>query len=923
MNINREVTTSYPASFPSVLVPANVSRALDVSEPMSFAIWAQVSDIDGSSKDIINRYQKYLSEWANLKTVDKETVVNIKKEAYKKLLSEVFVEFTTAAERKILSKLDYNDPTQADIAVPFLVKKLTAMADFYKRKRHTLRYTPTQVDFSGSAFGIEKTVFHVIVEHIRKNEGDFKGVLETLKKNISIEIVEFFDFYSNYFDVEVSEDTLTSEILALKKDPNLFLDFDIPLVDLIREYPLILVPYSSPQIDVSTGYSEAGDTERLENRDYADTNSGDTVLELKKIFISKFLGADTYFLTKDAEGTVAMGILTKAEKRPQNLLNISNPTVAMSSSTAELKTRKEVGMFTPATQGIIFYRPADHTFIVDNNKIEVGKTYVFPDPNLYGSVVGVSGNSPIDVPIIHHLNDARLIRQVEENLYVSGKIKNESIDVLTFAYVSKQQKNYKPLKDISDNIGPLQEIENSAITDYQEDIFGNRYFRYETATSYATDKMLAGLLTKTQHNNDLASQLIIFNRGTFMDEDGIGPYDYTIYSRVDSGNTIFERMGWGEALANTFDNFAPELFIKFGSFGDGTDSVGDSILVSIYDCGIIDLTSSTYLVLDPNFPYPSINYPFDTVLNGSIYSYLGDGNYIPVDTDHPSLFAEQLPEGYGLLILDGGNISEEETTEELEAGFFFYITDPDVSGSTLMTETIYPEPEEKNIFDSRGDSDNLDYYTVLSDGTKVKTSDFIEPVLAKYDLEDSALQKISIAHDIMVMNVFSASAVYIEKISFKDGRIYGKILRDNKLEYTAVKAVSNPCFLKTKHAVYIAETQVVDGIFDVKIHKFDGDLDEMSTFYQSPDSEDFIINSVSDLPEDTFNLDTASIVPALLTINEAVGEMLVIQQLKDIYGNPAILVVTINMIGNTATLKSTALNLGNSEVNVSDFYSNV
>lgn len=918
------MATSYPASFPSILVPSNLARALDVAQPMSFATWAQVSDIDGSSKDIIKRFQAYLSDWANITSADKETVVNFKKAAYQRLLSEVFLDFTTETERRILSKLDYTDPTQADIAVPFLVKKLTAMVDFYKRKRHTLRYTPTQVDYSGSSFGIEKTVFHVIVDHIRKNESDFKNVLSNLKKNISIEIVEFFDFYSNYFDISVSEDTLTREILSMRNDPNLFLDFDIPLTDLIREYPLILPPYSTPEIDVSSGYSDASNIDRLENRDYVDTNSGDTILELKKIFISKFLGADTYFLTKDAEGTVAMGILAKADKRVQNLLNISNPTVAISANDTELKSRKEVGMFTPSTQGILFYRPAEHTFVVDNSNIEVGRTYVFPDPNIYGSVTGVSGNIPIDVPIIHHVNDSRLIKAMEENLYVSGKIKNESLDILTFSYISKQQKNFKPLKTPGDNIGAIQQLENSAITDYQEDIFGNRHYRFETNTSYATSKMLAGLITKTQHINNLSSKLIVFNRGTFIDESNIGPYDYSIHTRTDVGRNIYERMGWGEPSVKTFDNFEPDLFIKFGTFDDGVSFTGDDIYVTIYDCGVVDPSSPTYLVLDPAFPYPSINYPFDTVLNGSIYSYLGDGDYIPVDTDHPSLYAEQLPEGYGLLILDGGGVYEEEPTGTNTYTAPFFIIDPDNNGTTLLTDEIFAEPDEKSIFASRNDASNLDYFTLLAGtGERVLTSTLLEPILAKYSLTGETIQKISVSDDILVMKVPAASAVYVEKISFLDNKLFGKIIRGNKFEYTVTEAVSNPCFLRSKHSVYIANTSVSSGVFNLNISKFDGNLEEISLYYQSPSNDDFTLNISTDALEDTFVIDETLLESPLLSINEGKGEMLVIQPVQDIYGNPAVIVVSINMIGGEASLNSTAINLGTATVNNSNFYSNV
>lgn len=902
----------YPNSFLSILVPANAASALDKNQPMSFSVWAVNFGIEGTTKNVINQYQSYIKDWANITTENKNDVVSVKKQAYVSLIKEVFLDFSTDEERAILNKLDYQNPLHSDIALPFITKKLTNMVEFYRRKRHTLRYTPIQVDISGSTVGIEKTIFHTIIEHIRNNQSDYSSFLNDLKNNLNIEVVEFFDFYSNYFDAVTTEDTFSSNLLAFKQDPNLFLDFDVPLLELIQEYPVIISELKEPKIDVSKGYASSDNTERLQPKDFANTNDGDTIIALKKKFITKFIGADVYYLRKTDDGTVDFGILAKAENPTQNLLNIREATVSINAQTSELKTRKEVGIYTPAIQGLIFYRPSTHSYEIDAKNIKDGVTYIFPDPNRYGNIVGTSSDNTIDVPIIHHTSDVLFVRGIEENNFVFNKIKNETSDVLTFAYVSKQQKDNRKITKLDDNYDGINNFDNSTIVDYQEDLFGNRYYKLSFDNTKINQR-LSGIISREQQINTTQSQVVVFNRGTFFEPDNSGPYDYTVANRIDTPYTTTERMGWGEFTTPTFDDFEPDFFLSFGTFDDdyaaAADGV-DSIFVFTYDCNQFNVATPSYLTEDSGFPYPNINYPFDTVINSAIYSYLGNGEYVPTDLEHRDENFTLPPDDIGLIDLDGGYIEEEDTGNPLETSTPLYIIDPDPVAVTTINTVDSPDTLD-TIYSIRKRETGRYKVKLSGSGNVLSLDSFASKISAKYGYttDNNPIVKLDVADDMFVIRY--PDLVVLEKVSFDGSFITAKTIRNNTLDRVNM-FVSNPVFFRKKHITFIAACKFTAGVLNLIVKKLDAELNEVVTYYDSLSEYNqdlFTVNTSEDSDETLFNLDATKMIDPKLTLNESSGILAIVQPIYDTNDNPAFITTRLKLTATKATLVDVVLNM--------------
>lgn len=850
---------------------------------MSYATWAKNRSDISSGSGQFSAYQAYVTDWANQRTSDKESPTDVKKEAYKKLLAEVFLDFATPYERNILQNLNLDNPIEAEIAIPFIVKKISNMVEYYKRKRHEIRYMPTHVDITGSALGIEKTIFNTIVEHIRTNESDFVAKLEEIKQSFNVEIVEYFDMHTGYFDKAPADNTST---FGVKLDNTLYSNFDSTLLALIKEYPMVLTGLKEPLIDIS-GETKTIDLSKLEHKDYADTNSGDTVLSLKKDFISKFLGADVYYLKKGTDG-VELGVLARAESPYTNTLNIKNATVALRPSSDELVSTKHVGIFTPSIQGLIFYRASAHTFEIDEASMVDGVTYVFPDPHKYGNVVGLSGDSSYEVPIIHHSSNADFFRGIEENSFVFNKIKNETTDTLTFAYVSKEQKQNRQPRSIDENISPINKVVDSPVTDYQEDIYGNRYYRSTPSFRNIITKLKSGTISKTDQIAYNNTQMIMFNGGSFTEPLSSTEFDYDLEQTLTLQDMILQRMGWGEPTALGFTDTESDIFLAFGSFADVRLDDTPSFAITYYDCGIVDPTVPNPLVDDVDFPLDNINYPFDIAIDGSVHQYLGNGEYIRADAEHPSDTAETIPLEYGLKILEGNPLDAEDSGEpDIKVNAF--IIDPLESSKTVIVAPEYTDGVH-TIAATREALGIHNYFVVPVGSTeRVSLSSFFSKIFGKYStslneqLKDAAaeadVKKLSILNDVAVIN-FGAFTTF-EKLVYNNV-MTSDTLSDSYIEEGDYK-VSTPVFARKKKRVFVSKIKYNTDATAIMmtIHSFDAVDGALSVFYTSPSDETFAINPAE--YEEAITVDATVLDRPTISVNETKNIITVAFTIVDVF----------------------------------------
>jgi len=109
-----------------------------------------------------------------------------------------------------LEKINFNDPADLDVAIPFFANRLKDIALFYKKKRDEGKYVIDRNKLKGSSAGLEKAIFDNIYNFLFNTEDSLdtenSTVFEAIK-DLGIEIEEFVDVYGDYFDLPDTADS--------------------------------------------------------------------------------------------------------------------------------------------------------------------------------------------------------------------------------------------------------------------------------------------------------------------------------------------------------------------------------------------------------------------------------------------------------------------------------------------------------------------------------------------------------------------------------------------------------------------------------------------------------------------------------------------------------------------------------------------
>lgn len=204
-----EVILSYNTNLiPDSITNPNVSvaTAKDNTNPLSFLEFITITKIDYTPEEYNNFYLTYLKQWAHVKNsteaIEKQNFVDL----YVNFLKEIVIVYSTKQEQKFLSTIDYSNPSDLDITLPFFVNKIREIVIFYKQKRDQTKYVVDRNKIKGTAFSIERIIYEKIVEYIFSTQDtptylEIGTTLDQIKRTLDISIEEYVDVYGNYFDV--------------------------------------------------------------------------------------------------------------------------------------------------------------------------------------------------------------------------------------------------------------------------------------------------------------------------------------------------------------------------------------------------------------------------------------------------------------------------------------------------------------------------------------------------------------------------------------------------------------------------------------------------------------------------------------------------------------------------------------------------
>lgn len=477
------ITTGFPNVNQSITNPnVNSDEALDKFTPYTFIQFIEIVSEDYKPETLTAFYNDYINRW-NTRNVDLSNSNSVSIiDRYKDFLKDITLNFSSNAEKKFLTQLDFNDTYDLRIAMSFFSKKIRHIISYYKKKRNTLHYSLTKSKVKGSSIGIEQASKDLIIDFLEnRSTADIDYNITNLKDNLAVSVTEYFDNFSQYFNRDPDVDTYGANFKeyepgGLPEGDNLFLTLETELVEKI---------FSSVSVEI---------------RQLKET---DQILTNKKRQTEKFIGSDFYYLSTDSNGIPDMGILFKADKPYANFLNQDYPSTASIFSN-DIISERDLGFFRPHNSAIATIQGKRIDFY-EKESYRPDQLYIFPDPNLF------TNNKQILTFIV---DTSRSINNKSKGVAINQPNPDkESTTFIGYASEASQQ------RDLNTDLSYL--YDQGYIDDSKKDIFGNifglikdnNYYRSNVITE--TSKNIKNLvLNGYQFFDDLYGEGYNFNYST-------------------------------------------------------------------------------------------------------------------------------------------------------------------------------------------------------------------------------------------------------------------------------------------------------------------------------------------------------------------------------------------------------------------------
>jgi len=489
---------------------ADMSSALDIYSPFSFFNFLKQGNNALSPQEFNDAYLTYLKNWYLFKDGVSETNDTNIRDRYIDLLKEITLNYTTQSEKRFLSNIDYSDPTDLDVTIPFFSRKIVEICNFYKSKRDDLKFKIQKNKIKGNNLSIDTAIYQSIVDYLILNDNDdnfynLNVSLSAVTTNLKIEVEELFDYYVNYYDVDPTKsadfydvqtklrsDYFTSNVNDLEYD--LFINFDNslkqailgPNVFLTELGRLFTINYNIDQVNLNCTTDD-----KLYNLITNGKDKQTTFIDLKKKLISKYIGTDFYYLSTGSTITdITSGKFLTALNPSGNLLNRHFPSTASIEEHSQLFNLRQIGLFfTPDKQSILHFSTDRSHYNIDYSKLLPNKIYTFPDPNMYGNTTGLTNNT-YDYPLIQVIDVSRVVHNISY-FAAEGNINASPYDQSFYSYFTNQQLNVNNELGLSELKTDFSWIYNRGIiTEWSTDVYGNQYGLFNTGDNIKERKSI-------------------------------------------------------------------------------------------------------------------------------------------------------------------------------------------------------------------------------------------------------------------------------------------------------------------------------------------------------------------------------------------------------------------------------------------------
>jgi hypothetical protein len=833
-------------------------EALDAQAPFSFYDFLKYSQQNLSPMQFNETYQSYLVTWGEFKNKTAAQTDQIIKDRYVELLKDISLNHLTYEEKRYISAADFEDPEDLDIIIPFYSKKLREICNFYTSKREKIKKRIDVVKQKGNKTSIEDTAYEAVTEYlyITDDEGlaqNYPAIqVDQIIQTARVEFEELYDLYSSYLDNSPSASYTDYDVKTPLRqleytantnsiEADMFLNFDAAVKRYIFEhvniylreiYGNFTINYNIDAVDLNCRKND-----KLYDFISQYKDEASKILNLKKQLIRKYTGSDFYYFTTGSTiTTVTSGVLFKADTPSKNLINRHSPTTASVEETSKLGSIRQVGtFFRPEKNGLLYFTAPRNVYKLDQTKLEPNKTYIIPDPNLYGNTTGLTNTTDIEYPLKH-------ISDFESNVYnasqysAEGDIHTNPFNQGFYAYFSKNQlcDNIQTnLPGLSTNLTSVDSM--GKCVQWSCDVFGNQYGLFKSAPQQAlSDQRSTTAYQPLTAYSYYDGGVIKFNDGALLPDPVYADKSSWVYPNIFTSNYYYNALfdgGIGNIIngimirplmaRKVYDgliyDLPPETQYKLilnpsnTTFSDGTQVIDCGMYtdIDVYEANFsytYILSSIQYLDMDggPLVVYTEVEFSHDTgknlVINENIQGKKTIVTFPAVSSDdHGWLYVKNISTGIvdhlsaalSSVVVKYNTDVQHQLTHQIEdfnvyndivyfhTPDYFVIDRVDFNGSSITRKsytnnyiTINPLSSVANI-SSPFFFETRDYclFCVISAVSSQHTHSLLQPTFYRVNYESAAMSKIEI-------NEFDAS-MFINPLPVKFTKISKPIFTYN------------------------------------------------------------------------------------------------------------------------------------------------
>jgi len=333
--------------------------ALDRNEALSFIEFIKVTKENFEPNTLQDFYTYYLNEWNNRNNNKSKSNRELIIDQYRSFLKELSLVYSNETEKKFLSVIDFGNPDDLAIAISFFSKKLREITSYYRDKRKDLSVSITKNQTKGSNFNLKKRATEVIINFLENREDSKIAYdVESIRKNINVNLTEYFDSYTSYFNQKPNVEEFGKHFKSYDPDKlpsdNIFLQGDKILVQ-----------------EVFYGFTA----------ELKAILQASELFESKRTLTEKYIGTDFYYISSNSTGDFVYEKLFEAESPYTDFLNQAYPSTA-SVFANTIETEREAGYFKSSNTGISVIRANAIDFTLKGS-YEPDSLFIFPDPSIF------------------------------------------------------------------------------------------------------------------------------------------------------------------------------------------------------------------------------------------------------------------------------------------------------------------------------------------------------------------------------------------------------------------------------------------------------------------------------------------------------------------------------------------------------------